>query len=712
MTSGNTLYGTMHRNRWRTFTAVLLTALLVADLTVPLAARANPASLKGVPVPKPADLAEFVVDEAAAIRLGKALFWDMQVGSDGITACASCHFHAGTDNRVNNSVNPGSLAGDSSFAGRPNGTLAKGDFPFTRFTDPHNRASRTGHRNDVVSSQGVSFTSFGGVRQGNAVDAGRTLRDTVFDSNGRNIRRVEPRNTPSVINAVFNFANFWDGRANHFFNGQNPFGIQDVSARVLVNNGGALESQELNQLVDPVTGQRAHCLDNSALASQAVGPPMSDFEMSWQGRSFPDLGKKLLGLPPLAKQVVHATDSVLGPLSRQPAAGLATTYADMVRAAFHPKYWNGTQTVSFQTGTARKVAATRKQPRTSNLDAGNVTINPAGAAAAVGTGGSYSQMEANFAFFFGLAIQLYEATLISDDTPFDRFVAGDPTALTPQQQQGLNIFFSGGVGCANCHVGAEFTAASVSNARNPLEPGLIEVMVMGDGGQATYDIGFYNIGVTTTTEDIGRGANDPFGYPLSFSRQNVMNPPPPFTFPKPGCVNDFIGDPPNICPPTASTVTRVAANGAFKTPGLRNVELTGPFFHNGGMSTLRQVVDFYIRGGNFREENMADLDPVINDINGLKDAGKEADRNALVAFLLSLTDERVRQEKAPFDHPQIFVPNGHEAKVAGDPKRTRVLADRTLEIPAVGAAGRQAQGLPPLRPFLDTTGSPTYHFQP
>ena len=54
---------------------------------------------------------------------------------------------------------------------------------------------------------------------------------------------------------------------------------------------------------------------------------------------------------------------------------------------------------------------------------------------------------------------------------------------------------------------------------------------------------------------------------------------------------------------------RVAVDGAFKTPGLRNSELTGPYFHNGGMATLRQVVQFYNRGGNFCSFNLRDLDP-------------------------------------------------------------------------------------------------------
>ena len=39
-----------------------------------------------------------------------------------------------------------------------------------------------------------------------------------------------------------------------------------------------------------------------------------------------------------------------------------------------------------------------------------------------------------------------------------------------------------------------------------------------------------------------------------------------------------------------------SGNGAIKSIGLRNVEFTGPYFHNGGQSTLEQVVDFYRRG--------------------------------------------------------------------------------------------------------------------
>src|SRR5690349_17701692 len=64
------------------------------------------APLSSVPIPDVPGLSDYVADKNAAIALGKTLFWDMQAGSDGVVACASCHFNAGADSRVNNSVSP------------------------------------------------------------------------------------------------------------------------------------------------------------------------------------------------------------------------------------------------------------------------------------------------------------------------------------------------------------------------------------------------------------------------------------------------------------------------------------------------------------------------------------------------------------------------------------------------------------------------------
>ena len=100
----------------------------------------------------------------------------------------------------------------------------------------------------------------------------------------------------------------------------------------------------------------------------------------------------------------------------------------------------------------------------------------------------------------------------------------------------------------------------------------------------------------------------------------------------------------------------VANDGNFKVPGLRNVELTAPYFHNGGEMTLEGVIAFYTRGGNFPAANAASVDAGFQDLGAL--VGKQASVDALVAFMKSMTDERVRNHAAPFDHPELFVPNG------------------------------------------------------
>ncbi|RMH79225.1 MAG: cytochrome C peroxidase, partial [Calditrichaeota bacterium] len=352
-----------------------------------------PPPLSTLPVPEPTNLMDFVKDKDAAIRLGKAFFWDMQVGSDGIQACASCHFHAGADNRFKNQISPHGAPPATSptdvfeVAG-PNATLTASHFPIHRLADPEDHESAVlFDSDDVVSSQGVFDAVFLDLAPGVAVDDVTFVADPVFQVGGVNTRRVEPRNTPTVINAVFNVENFWDGRAKFLFNGVNPFGALDPSACIL--------EKQPDGSVLPVSV----LIDRASLASQAVGPPLSDFEMASAGKAFPKLGKKMLSVPPLAKQLVDPTDSVLGPLSLSPAKGIAGTYADMIAAAFHDKYWDSDKLFNLD-----KVEIGSGTPSSTD---------------------EYTLMEMNFSLFWGLAVQLYEATLVSDDTPFDRFQSGD-----------------------------------------------------------------------------------------------------------------------------------------------------------------------------------------------------------------------------------------------------------------------------------------------
>ncbi|MBD2094495.1 cytochrome C peroxidase [Trichocoleus sp. FACHB-591] len=627
-----------------------LSAQTVSDSLPPLV------SLSTVPVPKPPNISEYIKNEKAAIALGKSLFWDMQVGSDGVLACASCHFSAGADNRSKNQINPALIAGDKTYqiGGAPNYQLQVSDFPFHKLANPDDRNSTVlADANDVSSSQGAFNGFLTEVVPRKSADAGTVETDNdSFEIQGINVRRVEPRNSPTVINAVFNFRNFWDGRAQHEFNGQNPFGDRDPNARVLKTSGSSADWVRIS-------------IKNSSLASQAVGPPLSGFEMSFQKRGFAQLARKMLSLRPLSKQQVSSTDSALGSSSRYPLPGLKTsTYATLIRNVFQDVWWNNTNTiVEFDANNNPVLKPHPGTPLASN---------------------QFTQMEYNFPLFFGLAVQAYEATLVSDQTPFDKYAVGTTSALTAQQKHGLELF-EGKAKCINCHSGPEFTNASVANVKNQK----IERMRMGDNNVAVYDNGFYNIAVRPTGEDLGVGGTDPFGKPLSFSKLTQQE----VAAGAPAPVLEGIPEE-NIEAAPLDPNERTAVNGAFKTPTLRNVELTGPYFHNGGQLTLRQVVEFYNRGGDFHEANINDLDPDIVNL-GLT----ETEKDDLVAFMKALTDERVRNRKAPFDHPQLFIPNGHPGdtqSVTND--GTGNATDSLLNIPAVGANGGK-----PLPYFLNVS---------
>lgn len=526
--------------------------------------------LRQVTVPEPPQLDAYVRDRAALIALGKAFFWDMQAGSDGRTACATCHFHAGGDHRNQNQLS------DPQSPFPANAILLTANFPFRMLVNPGNRNSEVLRDTSMrVGSAGLFRRTFTGVTPGHSAESGEERLDLPhFVAGGMQVRSVTSRNSPSVINAVFNVRNFWDGRAQRIFTGRTPNGDADPNANALVLRDGVLERARVR-------------LDNASLASQAVGPPMDGLEMSYEGRTWPRLGKKMLSLAPLAYQKVATDDSVLGPMANAAGRGLQArhTYLSLVQEAFHPEYWSSAQRVD-ETG-------------------------------AVTPGGEYTQAEYNFPLFWGLALQAYQATLVSDQTAFDRFMDGDPGALTQQEQEGLNLFRTTGR-CQTCHGGAEFTQASFS----------------GLGGRGN-NRGFFRTGVRPASEDSGAG------------------------------------------------------NATFKTPGLRNVALTGPYFHNGSQATLEQVVEFYVRGGDFGPNNLRTLN-----LNG-------GQRAALAAFMKALTDDRVRFERAPFDHPELCVPAGHVEVRPGvlapgtDVRFPRAALERWASLPATGATGSRV----PLQTF-------------
>jgi cytochrome c peroxidase len=451
-----------------------------------------------------AQRAQTVAARNAAAALGKALFWDMQVGSDTVQACASCHFHAGADNRTKNQTNPNHLGGDLTLqvhGGLQNADLTVADFPFHPGPQDSSNApgNAFGNVNDVASSMGVRFRTFvnipapGSGAFSDCTGQPATCAPTLLPDIGgatldpvtglpaidpvtlqpldpiplfQGLRRVEPRNTPTFFNAAMNFDNFWDGRARHDFNGGSVQGPSDPQSHVMVDDGAGniVATRQIIRFV--------------SLASLSTGPALSDFEMSFQGRNWAKLGKKLLqaGVTPLANQLVDPNDSVMGLYSNQggsacaalPAAdrspgtpavgkpGLCISYSGLIRRAFFPALWRNT--------TQHLNGCYTSDPNQLHLPAelcaaGSIAIpvlNPAGTAvvdssvdpfdnyvlsiapgpAAPTDTNQFSQMEANMALFFGLSIQAWGTILIPDDTPFDRFFDGNPDAFVSFGESG------------------------------------------------------------------------------------------------------------------------------------------------------------------------------------------------------------------------------------------------------------------------------------
>ncbi|MBT8349571.1 MAG: JDVT-CTERM domain-containing protein [Sulfurovum sp.] len=637
-------------------------------------------SLKTVPIPEPTDLDVYVKNKQNAIALGKALFWDMQLGSDGATACASCHFTAGADNRAKNQINPGFAHANQDGTSNssnvfdedqgPNYHLSVSDFPRHMKADPKLFISNVlRDTDDVLGSQGVHYSLF-------TADEGELLPDPDgFEVGGVNTRRVQARNSPTVINAVFNHRQFWDGRASNIFNGKNTHGDADKDALVYKVIDGNVTAVKVS-------------IDNASLASQATDPITSNIEMSADGRTWTDVGvdilidptepnegrvqgirertNQILATNPLANQIVSPTDSVLGSMVDSDGKGLSiASYDAMIRAAFQPEWWSSNETITLDDNS------------------------------------THTQMELNFSLYFGLAVQLYEATLVSDNTRVDQYLEGNTSALTEQEIVGFHLADAEGR-CLNCHGGSELTFASVSRIN---EQGLTRNR-KGD----LIDEGFNNIGVRPTLDDLGVGGNDPFGNALGYARQTQLG----------------LYDNPNIPGIEEEMTADLGNDGAFKISSLRNIALTAPYFHNGGESTLEDVIDFYFRGGNFRTYDETLSHPIIgysadrteeSPITGLGvltgdllDSGPgldDTDKASLVAFLKALTDERVLYRKAPFDHPQLFVPAGHVGdNISVETDENGQAKDILVEIPAVGAEG--GDPLPTFQQnLLPATDTPT-----
>ncbi|MBP7286994.1 MAG: di-heme enzyme [Nannocystaceae bacterium] len=182
------------------------------------------------------------------------------------------------------------------------------------------------------------------------------------------------------------------------------------------------------------------------------------------------------------------------------------------------------------------------------------------------------------------ALACFTRTLISGDSPYDRFVYGDGE-LSESALRGMNLFFSEAVECHHCHGSFNFSM-SVKHANTVFDP------------QAFHNTGLYNVG--------GTGA-----YPLG---------------------NEGLYE------STALDTDR----GRFRAPTLRNVAVSGPYMHDGSIATLEEVLDTYAAGGRNVTEGPFAGDGRANPYKSGFVGGFEMspqDRDDLLAFLHSLTDE-------------------------------------------------------------------------
>jgi cytochrome c peroxidase len=183
-----------------------------------------------------------------------------------------------------------------------------------------------------------------------------------------------------------------------------------------------------------------------------------------------------------------------------------------------------------------------------------------------------------------LALASFCRSLISSDSAYDRFLAGDREAMSEEARRGLSLFNGERFECFHCHGGTQLT----TNYRDASDTELRLTF---------FNNGLYNVG--------GDGSYPPYDqglYELTFDARH---------------------------------------RGLFRPPSLRNVEHTAPYMHDGSIETLREVVLHYARGGRLIESGPlagdGRLSPLRSGlVRGFTATDDEVD--SVVAFLEALSD--------------------------------------------------------------------------
>lgn len=201
------------------------------------------------------------------------------------------------------------------------------------------------------------------------------------------------------------------------------------------------------------------------------------------------------------------------------------------------------------------------------------------------------------------AIASFERTIVSGDSPFDRwYFGGEQQAISEQAKRGFDVFLNKGR-CVSCHAIEEDHALFTDNR-------------------------FHNIGV-----GINRIQNEVSQFAPAFLQAKATG----------ADVDKTV-----LANPKASELGRFAVTealdeiGAFKTSTLRNVAVTPPFMHDGSLATLRDVVEHYNNGGVTKKTDR------VNDFlsGGIRPLDlTEEEISDLVAFLETLTSPQFAAQK-------------------------------------------------------------------
>ena len=196
------------------------------------------------------------------------------------------------------------------------------------------------------------------------------------------------------------------------------------------------------------------------------------------------------------------------------------------------------------------------------------------------------------------AVAAFEATITSRNAPFDRYIEGDDTALSSSALRGAELFV-GKAGCFQCH-----------------------------GGPLFSDQDFHNTGVPPNAEFESNPLRQ-----ITLRYQHRARGVPESVY---RSADRDLG--------LYYTTKRDEDKGKFRTPSLREVELTGPYMHNGAFKTLEEVVAFYNNGGGDDPAK----DPVLRPLELT-----EQEMTDLIEFMLSLTGDPIIVE--PPDLPEYEV---------------------------------------------------------